>query len=234
MASNDVTEEILELLDESPDAFDALQRVLHSFSSVTIPKPDPGELFSTNEDKYLNLAMGAMEYAIFPHAARPAFSAFVGITTRESAWNWVVHQVHANVVGENWARASNLGKLAHAFSKMFFAMGRCEFLIYLTRDKADAWFDMWRIINETRMTRNSWTFLGLNFDSLSPSLQMFRTMAERNQYRICARYLRAMTSGGISADMEDVPDAQDRGDDDIDEEFNSPWISTKTVEEEDE
>ena len=98
-------------------------------------------------------------------------------------------------------------------------MGRCKFPIYLTRDKADAWFDMWGIINETRMTRNSWTFLGLNFDSLSPSLQMFRTMAERNQYRIRARYLRAMTSGGTSADMEDVPDAQDRGDDDIDDEW---------------
>ena len=97
-------------------------------------------------------------------------------------------------------------------------MGRRKFPIYLTRDKADAWFDMWGIINGTRMTRNSWTFLGLNFDSLSPSLQMFRTMAERNQYRICARYFRAMTSGGISADVEDVPDAQDRGEGDIDEE----------------
>ena len=48
---------------------------------------------------------------------------------------------------------------------------------------------------------------------------MFRTMAERNQYRIRARYLRALTSGGNSANMEDVPNAQDRGDDDIDEEW---------------
>ena len=65
----------------------------------------------------------------------------------------------------------------------------------------DAWFDMWRIINETRMTRNSRTFLGLNFDTLSTSLQMFRTMAERNKYRIRARYLRALNSGGTSAGM---------------------------------
>ena len=87
MASNEVTEKILDLSNQSPDAFDALQRVLHTFSSVTMSKPDPGELFLANEDKYLNLMMGAMEYAIFPHAARPAFSSFAGITTRDSAWN---------------------------------------------------------------------------------------------------------------------------------------------------
>ena len=92
MASGEVTGEILDLLNQSPDAFDALQRVLRSFSSATISKPDPGELFLTNEDKYLNLMMGAMEYAIFPHAARPAFSAFARITTRDSAWNWVVRK----------------------------------------------------------------------------------------------------------------------------------------------
>ena len=151
--------------------------------------------------------MGAMEYAIFPHAASPAFSTFAGITTRGSAWNWVVHQVRANVQDENWAHASNLGKSAHAFSKMLFAMSRRKFPIYPTRYKADAWFDMWRIINETRMTRNSWTFLGVSFDSLHPSLKMFRTIAERNQYRIRARCLRALTSGGNSASMGDVPDA---------------------------
>ena len=71
MAPNEVTVEILDLSNKSPDAFAALQRVFYSFSSATISKPDPGELFLTNEDKYLNLMMGAMEYAIFPHAARP-------------------------------------------------------------------------------------------------------------------------------------------------------------------
>ena len=42
MASNDVTKKILALLNQSPDALDAPQRVLHTFSSVTISKPDPG------------------------------------------------------------------------------------------------------------------------------------------------------------------------------------------------
>ena len=67
------------------------------------------------------------------------------------------------------------------------------------------------------MTRNSWTSLGLYFDSFSPSLQMFRTVAERNQYRIRVRYLRPLNSGGPSADMEAVPETQERGNDDIDE-----------------
>ena len=133
MASNEVTEEILDLLNQSPDAFDALQRVLHSFSSATISKPDPGELFLTNEDKYLNLMMGAMEYAIFPHAARPAFPTFVGIATRDSAWRWVAHHVRSNVADEDWVRAPNLGKVAHASSKMLLTMGRYEFPIYLTK-----------------------------------------------------------------------------------------------------
>ena len=159
MASNDVTEKILDLLNQSPDAFDALQREIHSFTSATISKPDPGEVFLTDEDKYLTLMMGSMEYAIFPHAMRPAFSAFAGITTRESAWNWVAQQVRTNVVDEKWAHASNLSKLAHAFSQMFFTMSRRKFPIYLTRAKAEAWFDLWEIINETRMTRNSWAFL---------------------------------------------------------------------------
>ena len=158
MASNDVTGAILDLSNKSPDAFDALQRVLRSSTSVTISKPDPGELFLTNEDKFLALMMGSLEYAIFPHAARPAFSTSVGITARESAWNSVGRQVRANVVYVHWAHASNLGKLAHAFSKMFFTMGRCKFPIYLTKDKAETWFDMWEIINETRMARNAWAF----------------------------------------------------------------------------
>ena len=98
-------------------------------------------------------------------------------------------------------------------------MGRCKFPIYLTRHKADAWFDMWRIINETRMTRNNWTFSGENFGTLHPSLKLFRSMAEQNQHRIRSRYLRALSSEGNSGSMDDIPDAQQREEDDIDEDW---------------
>ena len=159
MASTDVTEQILELLKKSPDAIATIQRVLNTFSSVNLTKPDTGELFLTSEDQYMTLMMGSLEYAISPRAIRPASASLVGISSRESAWQWVARQIKTNVINETWAHALNLGKLAQAFSKMFFAMGRCKFPIYLTRDKADAWFDMWRIINETRMTRNNWSFI---------------------------------------------------------------------------
>ena len=126
MASNDVTERILDLLNQSPDALDALQRVLRTFSSVTVTPPDPGELFLTNQDEYLKLMMGSMEHAIFPRAMRPAFSVFAGVTTRESAWNWVAQQVRTNVVDATWAHASNLSKLVHAFFKDVFRDGSMQ------------------------------------------------------------------------------------------------------------
>ena len=136
MASNDMTEQIVELLIRSPDAIAAIQLESNTFSSVNITKPDPGELFLTSEDQYMTLMMGSLEYAIFPHAIRPAFASLVGISSRESAWQWVACQIKNNVINETWAHASNLGKLARAFPKMFFAMGRCKFPIYLTRNKA--------------------------------------------------------------------------------------------------
>ena len=160
MASTEATDQISELLKKSPDAIATIQGVLNTFCSANITKPDPGELFLTNEDQYVTLMMGALEYAISPHAIRPALASLVGIKSRETAWQWVVCQIKNNVTNEAWVHALNLGKLAQAFSKMFFAMGRCKVPIYLARDKADAWFDMWRIINETRMPRNNWTFWG--------------------------------------------------------------------------
>ena len=93
---------------------------------------------------------------------------------------------------------------------MFFSTGRCKFPVYLAKEKADAWFEMWGITNETRMSRNSRALLGVNYESLSPLPQAFRTIAECHQYRIRASYFRS---------LEDVPATQDRGDDDIDEEW---------------
>ena len=75
---------------------------------------------------------------------------------------------------------------------------------------------MWRIINETRMRRSSWTFLGPDFESASPSVQMFRQIVERNQKRMEKRYLRAINACAASSDVCD--------EDDIDEEWpiNNP------------
>ena len=86
---------------------------------------------------------------------------------------------------------------------------------------------MWKIIDETRMTRNNWTFLGENFDAIHPSLKLFRSMAEQNRQRIRSRYLRALTSEGNSTSMGDVPYAQHREDDDRDEGWPAVGPSVK-------
>ena len=98
-------------------------------------------------------------------------------------------------------------------------MGRCEFPIYLTPDKAEAWFDMWRIINETRMTRNNWTSLGENTATVPPSLKLFRSIAEQNQQRIRSRYLRTLALEGNPGSMDDVPCTQICEDDEVDEDL---------------
>ena len=112
MASTDLAEQIFELLKKSPDAIAAIQQVLSTFSSVDITKPDPGEIFLTSEDQYITLMLGSLEFAISPHAARPALASLVGIYSRETAWPWVVRQIKNNAINETWAHASNLGKLA--------------------------------------------------------------------------------------------------------------------------
>ena len=53
---------------------------------MDITKPDPGEFFPTNEDQYMALMMGALEYSIFPHAIKPELGQLVGIKSRKTAW----------------------------------------------------------------------------------------------------------------------------------------------------
>ena len=62
-------------------------------------------------------------------------------------------------------------------------------------------------------------FLGEHFDAIHPSLQLFRSMAAQNQQRIRPRYLRALTIEGNSGSMGDIPDAQRRREEDIDEDW---------------
>ena len=126
MASTDVTEQILDLLEKSPDAIATIQQVLSTFFSVNITEPGPGELFLTSEDQYVTLMLGSLEYAIFPHAIRPALAALVGIHSGETAWQWVVCQIKNNVINETWVHALNLGKLAQAFSQDVFCDGSMQ------------------------------------------------------------------------------------------------------------
>ena len=176
MATLETAKKIVDSVNKSPDSMELLNYVLRAFPQVTLNPSASGDLFASNEGKYLELLMGAMEYAIFPHATRPHFASFVQITTRSSSWQWVYREISQNVPNPDWMHAANLGKVAHIFTKLFFAMGRCKFPIYLSPEQAEQWFDMWRLINETRMTRNDWSFMGKEVQNLSPSLVSFRTI----------------------------------------------------------
>ena len=203
----------------SPGAIDTLQHVLNCYSTPNLPKPDLGELFLSDENEYLRLMLGAVEYAISPHAAKPRLASLVGITSRESAWTWVATQVRTYVNKDDWARVRDLTRIAQAFSRVFLTTVRRGFPIFFAQEKAESRFDIWRIIHETRMERNSWTCSGPDFESASPSAQTFRQIAERNQTRMHERYLRVLNMGSGSSDMQDVPNTQANPDIGIDEEW---------------
>ena len=64
-------------------------------------------------------------------------------------------------------------------------MGNCRFRLFLTGEMAQKWRHSWKLINEQRMARNRWSFLGSSADT-DP-----RSVAQRNHGRPRRRYLRA-------------------------------------------
>ena len=100
---------------------------------------------------------------------------------------------------------------------MFFAMGRCKFPLYITETMAGEWFDLWRIVNETRMSRNSWTFLGFDRADISPSMLAFRVMVQRNHDKAKARFNRAVNPK--EPEMEDDAEEEVWPDESTDEFF---------------
>ena len=138
---------------ENPAAL--FQRVIKLCPGFTFRPPEQGDLPLLGDFQYLKLISGSMEFAISPHARSPPLASLVGITTRPSAWKWVVEQIRSHVPDRKWIHAQSLGRLAQIFGQMFFAMGRCKFPLYFNESLAGEWFDLWRIVNETRMLRNS-------------------------------------------------------------------------------
>ena len=202
---------LLNLIGSSPEATDTLNQFLTYYTSSESRFSDLGDFFLQDNHEYSKLLLGAMEYAIFPHGVRPRLSTLAGITNKESAWEWVTSQITTFVEKDDWMHAQHLPKIAHAFSRIFFTIARAKFPIYLPPERAASLFDMWRIINETRMRRNQWSFLGEDFTVSSPSVQLFRKIVERNQNRTEKRYLQIINASAASADVG--------SDDDIDEEW---------------
>ena len=104
--------------------------------------------------------MSALEHAIFPHARSPVFAKSFGIANRVIARGWITGQIKQNVTGENWIQAPNLSKIAYIFARTMVSMGTCRFPLYLSKSQAEGWFLIWRTLNEQRMERNGWNFIG--------------------------------------------------------------------------
>ena len=144
-------------------------------------------------EEYLQIIMGALEYAIFPHARSPMFAVSFGSVNRDTAWEWITDPIEQNVMGENRIQAPNLPKIADIFARTMELMGRCRFPLYLSKSPAEDWFLIWRMLNGQRMERNGWAFAGAEEEqnALHPSMAPFRRIAERNQAEARLRYPRA-------------------------------------------
>ena len=142
---------LLSLLGSSPEATDTLNQFLTYYASSDHRFSDLGDFFLQDNHEYSKLLLGAMEYAIFPHGVRPRLASLAGISNKETAWEWVTSQITTFVEKDDWMHAQHLPKIAHAFSRIFFTIARAKFPVYLPPERAASLFDMWRIINETRM-----------------------------------------------------------------------------------
>ena len=109
------------------------------------------------------------------------------------AWNWAATQIKINVMDKNRTRAQSLAKIANIFARTFSMAGNCRCPLYVSKEKADEWFDIWRLINEQRMERYERSFSGPNTGqvSLRPTIAFFRAVAERDHARARRSYLRA-------------------------------------------
>ena len=70
---------------------------------------------------------------------------------------------------------------------------------------AEEWFEVWRLLNDKRMTTEAWTFAGPSDAAadLQPSLALYRTAAARNHSPAERRFLRtrALAARGDSLEV---------------------------------
>ena len=116
----------------------------------------------TDAGKYLQFLMGALKFAIFPHARSPMFATSFGLANREMARGWITDQIKRNIMDPNWTQAPNLSKIAAIFARTMVLMGKCRFPLHLSKSKAENWFLICRLLNEQRMERNGRTFTSLD------------------------------------------------------------------------
>ena len=149
---------ISEVLRASPNAEQPWSGRISSVQTSVFARDDASGADLPDTEKYPSFFLGALEFAIFPHARRPQYAAASGINNRLLAWKWAASQIQDNVRDEQWMHANCLKDIADIFSRTFAMMGNCRFPLYITGELAEVWFDVWRLINEQRMSRNRWPF----------------------------------------------------------------------------
>ena len=95
----------------------------------------------------------------------------------------VAKEINEDVGDGEWFHAACFGEITDILHRTFAAMGHCLFPLYITPVIATEWFPSWKVINEQRMGRNKWTFMGTDEESspLPPSVALFRAIVKRNQ-----------------------------------------------------
>ena len=188
-------EEISEALRASPDAAQLRAGLISSIQYSFFARTDAAKVDISDSEKYLTCFLGALGYALSPslRSRRTNFASAVRINTGDMARNWFVTQDRTNVSDEQRTHARSLTKIADIFSRAFTVMGNCRSPLYISSEKADAWIDIWRLINGQRMSRSEWSFSGSSTEqeALRPTLAPIRTVAERNHARSRRRFLRA-------------------------------------------
>ena len=116
--SEEDLQKVLQVFQNAENKDELLHFVMVHYPQLILRSPAHRDVALLDGSKFFRLILGAMEFAIFPHARSPELSHLVGITTRQSSWHWVVNQIRVHVPDPTWVHAANLTLLSKVFAKM--------------------------------------------------------------------------------------------------------------------
>ena len=104
---------------------------------------------------------------------------------------------------EMWPRPESVQDRGHLCADLL-VNGQVSFPVVYLENQGGRRVDFWRTINEQRVMRNDWAFMGPEAErnSLHPTTASFRMIAERNQARARRRYSRARRLTSLGDDGE--------------------------------
>ena len=82
---------------------------------------DPGD-----PEVYVEFLEGALNVALFPHAARPMHVAGYNCGNAQRAWMWINRQVRGNLVDPEWANLALPDSIISAYTAALRRIARCQ------------------------------------------------------------------------------------------------------------